>query len=71
MAAVITLPKSIIKKGELVIMPRSEYEELLRTSRRQIELDRDLEQSLKEVKQGKVIGPFDKADDLMKSLSSD
>lgn len=70
MPAVITLPKNLIEKGELVLLPRAEYEELLRVSKMQTELDRGLEESLREVREGKVVGPFDNTKGLMKSLSS-
>ena len=30
MGAVITIPKELTKKGELVLIPRADYEELLR-----------------------------------------
>ena len=30
MGTVITIPKELIKKGELVLIPRADYEELLR-----------------------------------------
>lgn len=70
MSPIITLPENLVKKGELVIIPRSEYEELLRVSKMQSALDKGLEQSLKEAQKGKVVGPFDNARDLMKSLSA-
>lgn len=71
MPEVFTLPKELVKKGELVVMPRSEYERLLDIVKKQVEFDEGLQQSLKEARQGKVIGPFDNAKDLIKSLASE
>lgn len=58
---------------ELVIISRSNYERLLGISKRQkvkIEksLDEHLEEAMKDVLAGRVIGPFSKADDLIKAL---
>jgi hypothetical protein len=60
-----TLIKDLIKTGDFVIVPRKEYEVLLRSR-----LDEDLARAMLEVRQGKVIGPFDNVKDLMKSLNS-
>jgi len=60
-----TALKNLIKSGDFVILPRKKYELLLRS-----ELDRDLARAIREVREGKVIGPFDNVKDLMKSLNS-
>ncbi|MEK7060100.1 MAG: hypothetical protein AAB970_00550 [Patescibacteria group bacterium] len=84
-----TIPKSLIKNDDLIVLPRKLYESLLRAQNNNIvvkrsasfkikkgqekfynKLDKDLTQTLREVKQGKVIGPFDNVKDLMKSLNS-
>ena len=70
MPAVLTLPKNLIKEGEIVLLPRSEYEELLRVSRFQQELNEDLDDSLEQARQGRVIGPFKDSNDLIQSLMS-
>jgi len=62
--ATLTIPKKITKGEELVVIPRKEYEKLLF----KIELDRDLEKALEEVKQGKLIGSFRSAKEALVSL---
>ena len=69
----ISVPKKFTKGEELVIISRSNYERLLGISKRQkvkIEksLDEHLEEAMKDVLAGRVIGPFSKADDLIKAL---
>ena len=77
----LTIPKSLVDQGELVVIPRYDYEQLLArpvrirsvkvarsVEREPSGLDRRLTKSLAEVKQGKVHGPFDNVDDLMHSL---
>ncbi len=70
----ITIPKEIMKKRDLVIIPRKEYEEFLDFSKKvrkvkiKSELDQGLDEALKEVREGKTFGPFDTAKDLIKSL---
>ena len=86
----ITIPKSLIKNDDLIVLPRKIYESLLRGQNNNHiiikrsasfkikkgqekfynKLDKDLTQALREVKQGKIVGPFDNAKDLMKSLNS-
>lgn len=72
----ITIPKNFIKKDDLVIIPRKEYEELLRAAAEKkkrahaTQLDKDLDESIAEYRAGKYFGPFDNARDLMKSLKS-
>lgn len=71
--AVITIPKKLTQKGELVVIPRKEYEDYLRfringKTRPSKKLDRSLKKSLAELRQGKAVGPFGNVKDLMKSL---
>lgn len=74
MNQIVTIPRRIAEKGELVVLPRKTYEELLRltkiSTRRHGKLDQDLEKSLQEFRAGKTIGPFSNAKDLIKSLRS-
>lgn len=70
MTSVITLPKELIKKGELVLLPRSEYEKLIQLAKVQSVLNEDLKQSLTEMKRGELFGPFKNSKDLIKSLIS-
>jgi len=66
--AVITIDKSITKGKELVIISRKEYEELVFAKNKKSDLDRELLAAVKEVKRGKIIGPFSSTKELKKSL---
>lgn len=68
--ATITIPQKLIKNDDLIIIPRKEYEKLFRISKKKTytQLDRNLDEAILEVKQGKIIGPFTNAKDLVKSL---
>lgn len=85
----LTIPKSLINNDDLVVLPRRDYEALLRTQNNPItikrsasfkikkeqekfyeKLDKDLTEAIREVRQGKVVGPFNNVKDLMKSLNS-
>lgn len=63
-----TIKKSITKGEELIIMPRKEYEDLIFSKREKNNLDNELLEALKEIKQGKLIGPFSSVKELKKSL---
>ena len=66
----ITIPKKFSQRGDLVVIPKEEYKSLLRLRRsRVLKLDRDLMKSLKEVAEGKLIGPFTSVSALKKSLN--
>lgn len=60
----ITIPKKITKGEELIVIPRKVYEKLLF----KIELDRDLEKALEDVKRGRLIGPFSTAKEAIDAL---
>ena len=60
----ITIPKKITKGEELVVIPRKVYEKLLF----KIELDRDLEKALEDVRKGRIIGPFSTAKEALSAL---
>lgn len=69
----IIIPKKLIKEGDLVIVPRREYEELLRTAdmrkkRIYTQLDKDLDKAIIEYREGKFFGPFNSAEDGIKFL---
>ena len=49
-------------------MPRKEYEDLIFSKREKHNLDNELLEALKEIKQGKLIGPFSSVKELKKSL---
>jgi len=64
----ITIPKKLTKGEELVIIPRKQYEEFLKILNRYNKLDQDLNKSIKQVKKGKIVGPFNSIEELKKSL---
>ena len=70
----VTIPKSLAKKGDLVVITRAEYDTLRDISRvsglSKTKLDRGLEKAIKEYRAGKAIGPFKSAGALMRSLRS-
>jgi len=69
--AIITIPKKITNGKELIVVPKNDWERLLKIAKRkiyQMELEKGLKEALEEVKVGKAIGPFSKAEDLMKAL---
>ena len=75
----LTIPKEMTRKGDLVIIPRREYERILDLGKKIIrkkvkpvsELDKRLEKALKEVREGKTIGPFNTVEEGIKFLKSD
>lgn len=68
----ITIPKKLTKGEELVVIPRKEYEEVLRIlkkeKRTRTQLDRDLEKALEDVKAGRLFGPFKTVKEFKKSI---
>ncbi len=68
MSKVISIPRALSKEGELVIIPRNEYERLLNVSKDRIRLDQGITRALKEIQKGKIMGPFENPKALMKSL---
>lgn len=65
---VITIKKSLTKGEDLVVLPRKEYEYLVSAKTGKNILDKELLKALKEVKQGKIVGPFSSVKELQKSL---
>ncbi len=74
MTYIAMIPEKIAKQGELVILSRRQYDSLVRAARPQVRparvklLNTELREALEEVRQGKAIGPFESANDLMRSL---
>ncbi len=57
----ITIPRSLARRGELVLIARKEYEQLLRIQKHKVfyeELDRDLDKAIQDYKKGRSYGPF-------------
>lgn len=74
----LTIPKTLARKGDLVVLPRKEYESLVRKAKTQYakakpakKLPAWLRASLKDVEEGRVAGPFHTIRELRASLESD
>lgn len=79
MAKVITIPKKIAQKGDLILIPRKEYEELLSISKavpkEQLwfwtkEWQKKEKEVEKDIKAGRLSGPFASGEELLKSLKT-
>lgn len=66
----VTIPKSLIQKDDLIIVPRKQYEKLLQAAEQQGILDAELIKALEDVKKGKIEGPFRSIVALKKSLET-
>lgn len=69
----ITIPKNLTQRGELVLIPRKEYERFLRVQKDKAfyeELDRDLDKAIQDYKKGKYYGPFKTAKEGIRFLKS-
>lgn len=67
MNQVVTIPQKIAKKGDLILIPKEEYDALVRGQKTFIR-DADIDTALEEIRQRKAVGPFDTVNGLMKSL---
>lgn len=78
----VVLPKKITKGEELVVIPRKEYEGLLRVykiekrrvsvkaKKKEPKLSRGLQQALREVEEGKISKAYTDVDELIKALNA-
>ena len=67
----IIIPKKITNGKELMIIPKEDWERILELAKKNVhrlKLEKGLDEALAEVKRGKLIGPFGRAGDLIKSL---
>ena len=62
----ITIPKRFMLNNDFVIIPRKQYETLLREKDGYI--DKDLREALDDAKNGKVVGPFSSLASGLKAL---
>ena len=74
--ATLTIPKTLAAKDDLVVLPRKEYESLVRTAKARFvtskpgkKLPAWLRASLKDVEEGRVSGPFKTVKELMANLN--
>lgn len=61
------------KRDDLVVLPRRDYEQLVSDStkeaiKRDPKIDREIKLALKDVKEGKLEGPFNSVEEFMSSL---
>jgi hypothetical protein len=70
--ATITIPKNFISNDDLVVIPRKQYESLLRFQKNSEKsvLDDDLLEGLDDIKNGRVLGPFSSLSEGLKALKS-
>lgn len=69
MNTTITISKKLIKGNDLVILPRRKYEELVRISKKQnVFLNAGLRKALRDIRDGKVYGPFHSVNAFKNSL---
>ncbi|MBI2120469.1 MAG: hypothetical protein HYT94_02480 [Parcubacteria group bacterium] len=66
----ITIPKNFISNDDLVIIPRKQYESLLRGNKGKKSLDADMAEALEDIKIGRVIGPFSSLSSGLKALKT-
>lgn len=69
--AIMTIPKKVTKGADLVLLPRKDYERIVRALKRRetdTKLDPDLKKALEEIKYGKTMGPFSSVAELKQSL---
>ena len=64
----IVVPKKVTRGKDLVVIPKEEYDRLVRLDKWNRDLDRDLKASIAEMDRGELAGPFDSVDELRKSL---
>lgn len=88
---IVTIPKTLLKEEELVLISRKEYEAFLLSSEKKekktlsvkrstsfhvpkkhekfyAQLDKRLDKATQEAMNGKIVGPFDNAKDLVASI---
>ena len=68
----ITIPRKLIKEKNLILVPRKEYEGLLRIAGKKsyTGLDRELDKSIAEYRAGFFLGPFNTAKEGITALKS-
>lgn len=54
----ITIPKKFAEKDDLIVIPRKQYESLVHFRKFYVQLDKDLNRSIKNYRAGKYHGPF-------------
>ncbi len=61
MVDILTIPKKLIQKGELVIMARAEYEEVLKLRKRLIGEEKDTDEAIRVFERERRAGKLKKA----------
>lgn len=66
----ITIPKELGRRDDLVVVPRKEYEKLVKVKEFHEALDKSLQEGLNDIEQGRTYGPFKTAKETMRALRS-
>lgn len=69
MTSLTTIPKQLSQKGELVVLPKVDYEKMIRIIQKK-KLDSDLVKAIKEYETGRFYGPFASAQEGVRFLKS-
>jgi len=67
----ITIPKKITNRKELIIVPKKDWERLQKIAKMkisQLELEKGLKEALKDVKAGRLLGPFETVKEFKKAI---
>jgi len=67
----ITVPKKITNRKELIIVPKKDWERLQKIAKMkisQLELEKGLKEALKDVKAGRLLGPFETVKEFKKAI---
>lgn len=59
--SIVTIPKKLIEKGELVVVPRKEYEEVIKIRRRLLWEEKDTDEAIRVFEKEKKAGKLKKA----------
>lgn len=58
---IVTIPKKLVEKGDLVIVPRAEYEEVLKIRRRLLWEEKDTDEAIRVFERERKAGKLKKA----------
>jgi len=67
----ITIPKKITNRKGLIVVPKRDWERLQKIAKMkisQLELEKGLKEALKDVKAGRLLGPFETIKEFKKAI---
>ena len=67
----ITIPKKITNRKGLIVVPKRDWERLQKIAKMkisQLELEKGLKEALKDVKAGRLLGPFETVKEFKKAI---